>query len=181
MNHAFEIWQTLVRATVDKKHPWRVVAFATQGEGGPNVRNVILRGAQADLNRLLVYTDRRSLKISETLAKPNIALLFWNPRSNSQLRIWATAHPETDAKVVDEKWSRIPEHARQDYATLSAPGEKLLNGKTGHDLDSARQNFVVLNLAVQRMELLVLSREGHTRVGMQLNSQGHWEEQALVP
>lgn len=181
MNHAFEIWQTLVRATVDKKHPWRVVALGTQGADGPNVRNVVLRAAQPDVNRLLIYTDRRSLKIQDLSVKPAAALLFWNPRSQSQLRVWAAAHPETDAALVDQTWSRIPEYARQDYATLSAPGEKLMGGKMEYDLASARHNFVVLNLTVQRMELLVLSREGHRRVGLQLNAQGQWEEQDLVP
>ena len=83
MNHAEEIWKTLVRATVDKKHPWRVVGFSTAGLKGPQVRSVILRAVNTDSHQLVFYTDRRSQKMADIAHDSRVALLFWNPRSNT--------------------------------------------------------------------------------------------------
>ncbi|HEX4856259.1 MAG TPA: pyridoxamine 5'-phosphate oxidase family protein [Limnobacter sp.] len=181
MNHADEIWKTLVRATVDKKHPWRVVGFATAGPNGPQVRSVILRGASESERQLVFYTDRRSQKIVDLALDARVSLLFWNSRSNSQLRVTGVAAEETDPERVAQLWERIPEYSRKDYATLSAPGQVLQDSETGYDMGNARNNFVVLKVEVQSMELLVLQREGHFRIGLELDAEAHWVENRLVP
>lgn len=181
MNHADDIWKTLVRATVDKKHPWRVVGFATTGQDGPQVRSVILRGASESDRRLVFYTDRRSQKISDLAVDARVSLLFWNNRSNTQLRVRGVAVEEVNLDKANLLWERIPEYARKDYATLSAPGQPLESGNSGHDFAKARDNFVVLNVQVQSMELLVLQREGHLRIGFDLDEAGQWLAQHRVP
>ncbi len=181
MNHAEDIWKTLLRATVDKKHPWRVVSFSTSGPNGPAARSVILRGVLAAERRLVFYTDRRSAKMTDLAHCPNVALLFWNPKANTQLRVCGNAFAESSELIVNDLWLRIPDHARKDYATLSAPGHALDSSQSGHDLRAARSNFVVLNVQVEEMEWLSLSREGHQRTLFTLDEAGQWQPQALVP
>jgi pyridoxamine 5'-phosphate oxidase len=181
MNHAEEIWKTLVRATVDKKHPWRVVGFSTSGPTGPQVRSVILRGASTAERKLVFFTDSRSQKMADIAHDNRVALLFWNARNNTQLRVCGNAAPEASELTVNSHWDRIPEFARKDYATLSAPGTALHTAEGGVELSLARANFTVLNVLVEQMELLQLDRNGHIRVMLALNSAGGWMETGLVP
>lgn len=181
MNHAEEIWKTLVRATVDKKHPWRVVGFSTAGQHGPQVRSVILRGADSAKQQLVFYTDRRSQKMADITYDSRIALLFWNARNNTQLRVCGNAAPEASELIVNSLWARIPEYARKDYATLSAPGSLHHGDELAFDWETARLNFVVLNVKVSTLELLELKRDGHKRVSWTADSSTGWVEQTLVP
>lgn len=181
MNHAEEIWKTLVRATVDKKHPWRVVGFSTAGSQGPQVRSVILRGVDTATHSLMFYTDRRSQKMTDIACDPRVALLFWNPRSNAQLRVCGIAAVETSELIVNSLWERVPEYARKDYATLSAPGTVLSGDESACDLETARRNFTLLKVQVHTMELLQLNRDGHLRTGFQIHSNGQWVAHGLVP
>ena len=181
MNHAEEIWKTLVRATVDKKHPWRVVGFSTSGPKGPQVRSVILRAVNTGEHHLVFYTDRRSQKMTDIAHDPRVALLFWNPRSNTQLRVCGKASPEASELIVNSFWLRIPDYARKDYATLSAPGSVLQTSATGVALETARENFVVLNVTVECMEILRLDRAGHVRIAFELNDSNEWTPKELVP
>jgi len=181
MNHAEEIWKTLVRATVDKKHPWRVVGFGTSGPDGPQVRSVILRGVKPAERQLLFFTDSRSQKMADIAHDARVALLFWNPRSNTQLRVCGNAAPEASELIVNGHWERVPDYARKDYATLSAPGTSLDSANSGLDLSAARRNFVVLNVVVQKIELLRLDREGHLRLALAPFTNGEWIEKGLIP
>lgn len=181
MNHAEEIWKTLVRATVDKKHPWRVVGFSTAGPNGPQVRSVILRSVKPAERQLVFFTDSRSQKMVDIAHDARVALLFWNARSNTQLRVCGNALPEASELIVNSHWERIPEYARKDYATLSAPGTALDSASSGFDFSAARSNFVVLNVIVQQIELLQLDREGHVRLAFVPSLNGDWIKKGLVP
>lgn len=181
MNHAEDIWKTLVRASVDKKHPWRVVGFGTAGADGPQVRSVILRAVNTVEHQLVFFTDARSQKMTDIAQNPRVALLFWNARNNTQLRVCGKANPESSELIVNDFWNQIPDYARKDYATLSAPGQLIGSGGLIHDLETARRHFVVLNVKVHSMELLVLKREGHVRMGFEKIDEGTWQEKVLVP
>lgn len=181
MNHAEEIWKTLVRASVDKKHPWRVVGFGTTGHHGPQVRSVILRGVDTAEHSLVFYTDRRSQKMADIDHDPRVALLFWNPRSNVQLRVCGIAAPQASELIVNSLWERIPDYARKDYATLSAPGSAIDTSMPGLAFETARNNFVVLNVLVEHMEMLCLDRAGHVRRAWTRNSHSGWTQTDLIP
>lgn len=180
MNHAVEIWKTLQRACVDKKHPWRLVAFVTASPDGPQSRMVVLRAVQPLDNTMLVYTDSRSGKFADIALQPKVSLLFWNPRSNQQLRVWGSAYPLNDDILVNDHWARVPDYSKQEYASLSAPGTIRGSAQAGLDLASARNNFSVLEITATRMEHLILSREGHQRVLYEFIDQ-QWTPTELIP
>jgi pyridoxamine 5'-phosphate oxidase len=190
--HAENLWKTLSRATADKKHPWRVVALSTTGLDGANSRNIILRAVESQRALFTFYTDLRSGKIADVAHDPRVSLLFWNPRSNEQLRAWGLAHVVVDSVVLDSHWNRIPDYARKDYATLSAPGAVMTDNPKNEpelgsgvvqstlSLDSARKNFRLIQVEIQRMDYLKLDRDGHQRFGLNQDN-GSWVHQALVP
>lgn len=182
MNHAAETWATLVRASVDNKHPWRTPVLCTQGMEGPNARHVVLRKVLPDAATLVFYTDRRSQKMRDLDHCDTVSLVFWNPKSNTQLRVWGTTRVEMDSAQIEQYWARVPDHARRDYATLSAPGSVInTDVDQAHDMSLARQYFTVLSVDVHRMDCLQLSREGHQRWAAERDIQGEWTLQKLVP
>jgi pyridoxine/pyridoxamine 5'-phosphate oxidase len=185
MHSTEDIWRLLVRASVDRRHPWRVVALCTQGAQGPSARNVILRKVLQDTRRLVFYTDARTLKLQEIADCDRVALLLWDPHHRQQLRVWARAFAEADDEVVNRHWTSVPEAAQRDYGTAAPPGTPLANGAEGSfdfNLAQARDHFVVLNVEVAAMELLQLDRTQHQRSRHAWNeASGRWEAEALVP
>ena len=180
-----EIWRELVRASVDRRHPWRVVSFCTQSEeDGPQARSVILRQAKTDERLLLFYTDARTRKLRDLAACPRVALLMWDGPHRRQLRLWGSARRLEDQQAVDLHWARVPEAGQRDYATVLPPGTPLPQGE-GSDADLspavARSQFVVLAVEVDRMEWLELRREGHRRTALNWGPEGAWSAQSLVP
>lgn len=82
------IWVELERAVHDRHHEWRTPVLATiDKDGWPNARTVVLRHADAKLQNLQFYTDRRSPKIAELTHQPAAILVFWSKRLNWQLRV----------------------------------------------------------------------------------------------
>lgn len=179
------VWRELIRAGADRRHPWRVVTFCTQRRDGPAARSVILRQVQADARRLTFYTDRRSQKVGDIAACPQVALLMWDPQHRRQLRIEGVAAVETDPETVVQHWQRVPEAAQRDYASAAPPGAPLTEGSEGDghwNLDAAREHFTVLQVLVNAMEWLELARERHQRVALRWDDSAKaWQEQALVP
>lgn len=181
-----EVWRQLVRAGADRRHPWRVVAFCTQGSERPAARSVILRRVSVGERKLLFYTDARSGKVAELAACPRVALLMWDPGHRQQLRVDGIASLEHDATVVGQHWAAVPEAARRDYAGVSAPGAAASNaaadGSTAIDLATARRHFSVVKVQVQSMDFLQLDRDAHHRGRYDWDGDlGEWRVQPLVP
>lgn len=179
-----ELWQTLVRASVDRKHPWRVVGLSTQGPQGPSSRSVILRKVLPAQRQLVFFTDARTAKIADLAHCERLALLFWNPQHSLQLRIAASAVIETDADTIEAYWNLVPPHAQRDYGSVDAPGSVLLHGDTEDQLDvaTARQHFTVLYAIADSLDVLHLTREKHTRSRHVWSVRtGTWQSDAVVP
>ena len=185
MQTSADIWRHLVRASVDRRHPWRVVAFCTQGKQGPAARSVILRRVQEDHRRLVFYTDRRTDKLRELAACDRVALLCWDAHHRQQLRMSGRAFVEADAAVVERCWAGVPETAQRDYGSMQPPGSPLVtDDAAGEDfnLALAREHFTVLNVEVAELEFLQLEREQHHRWRhVWMTAEGAWQAQPLVP
>lgn len=193
---AESIWKTLTRATVDKKHPWRVVGFCTAGVSGPDSRHVILRSVDSSLCELYFYTDVRSQKVKDLQHNDAVALLFWNPKSREQLRVKGVAEvvgvdgAESAEKNVragelwTKHWAKVPDHAKRDYATVEAPGtvlfggsdilqssEQLQKGGSGFEGTSADSND--FNLALAKENFRVIHVVAQEMDYLRLDREGH--------
>ena len=195
----YEIWQQLLRASVDKHHEWRSPVLVTNGlvtnglvESGivtnepeangqdnwPDARTVILRKVDVATKELVFYTDSRSPKVTQLCANPNAMLVFCSKRLNWQLRIKVTITVKTDGELVKNTWDKVKQSpSAVDYLSLQAPGEILVNS---HNLpDQAHQtkaHFALLIAQVIKIDWLALNRNGHQRAN--INADGF---QSLVP
>jgi general stress protein 26 len=148
------IRQGLVRAVADRHHAWRTPVVSTVSSDGPNARCVVLRAAQSTPFCLRFFTDVRSAKVSELQQDARMHWVFWNPKAQLQLRLSTIVALLQEGDAVDQAWTRVPESARRDYASITGGGV---------DLGLARQHFTLGVATVRRMEYLHLDRSGHSR------------------
>ncbi|MEM9052005.1 MAG: pyridoxamine 5'-phosphate oxidase family protein [Bacteroidota bacterium] len=155
----------LVRGIQKKNHPFREVALVTAGNE-PNARMVILRKVEQDPFRILIYTDFRSEKVQEIAQNPGVAFLLWHPSSKFQLKLKTTASIHHKDELAKSLYVQQPLRSQESYNTANAPGTKinsLKNPRIELRKEFVSTDFVVLSCAVNEMEALQLSRDGHIR------------------
>jgi hypothetical protein len=106
------VWGHLARGVADRKHPARHLTLATLGPEGPELRTLVLRGADRAAATLELHTDAASRKAEQITADPRVALHVWMPKPRLQLRIRALAEiAPGDPAVFD----RLPPEAQVNY------------------------------------------------------------------
>ena len=139
-------WQQLNAAAVDRLHEWRTMALATQGDGEPELRSVVLREAETSARRLVFFTDSRSPKVSQLQAQPRATLLLWSQRLSWQLRLRVHCAVQTDGLDVSSRWARLKlSPAAQDYLSPLQPGTPIERWELDR---GSREHFAVVRAMV---------------------------------
>ena len=179
---AVRISHRLLEACRDPSDPWRLPVLATQGMAGPEARVVVLREISQDKRELVVFSDRRAPKVRQVREVPHVALVFYDHDGPVQLRIrgsaTVTAHPSPDL----ERWSDLTPLQRQNYQSLSAPGE-IIESPPSASLggpETGLENFAVLRISIHSMNWLWLARQGHRRANFD-DANGQWRCQWVIP
>jgi len=155
----------LVRAAHDKRSPlrWPVLATARPENAGASARIVVLRSFQRSTRTAELWTDRRSDKVSELDTCPLATLHFFDRSRMVQMRARGPAQTVTGG----DDWAKALARARQagldDYTTQAAPGTPLGEAGITRQLDLAEENFTLLQVSIETLDWLSLSREGHAR------------------
>lgn len=148
-----QIWAGLARAVRDRHSNWRTPGLATIGtDGAPELRTVVLRGADRAGASLRLFTDARSAKAAQIAREPRVALLFWDPRAQAQLRATGTAQIAGDPKA----FAALPEAARALYAAAPPPGSPI-EAPDAFATESDAAHFAVLKIRLAAFEHLVLA------------------------
>jgi hypothetical protein len=160
-----QIWVELERAIQDRHHEWRTPVLVTVAkEGTPNARTVVLRDADAKLQSLQFFTDRRSPKIFELINQPAAMLVFWSMRLNWQLRVRVEMSVQTTGPQVDTVWERLSQSAAAgDYTSIVAPGDELPVGQVVPDDPKGMHHLAILVAKVLEIDWLEIRRNGHRR------------------
>jgi hypothetical protein len=138
-------------------------------DGLPNARTVVLRGADAGLQSLQFFTDRRSPKITELGQQPTALLVFWSKRLNWQLRVRVRTEIQTAGQQVDTVWKWLSQSAAaSDYLSVNAPGDELAvahaaPGEATDTHQTGAHQLAILIAHVQEIDWLELRRSGHRR------------------
>ncbi|MEM1086862.1 MAG: pyridoxamine 5'-phosphate oxidase family protein [Pseudomonadota bacterium] len=154
-------WNLLGRAVVDKRSPLRWFTFATVSpDGQPEARTVVLREIDRDTRRITLFTDRRALKVAALQANSKTECHFFDSRKMLQFRLSGVASILTDGSRWQALFDKVPDHALGDYSALIAPGT---SGTMDSDSALAADYFTVIDISVQSLDWLSLSRDGHQR------------------
>lgn len=156
-----DTWNALGRAVVDKKSPLRWFTLATVSpDGQPEARTVVLRAIDRATRTLTLYTDRRAAKVAALTANPNAEAHFFDSRKMLQFRLSGTATVLISGLRWQSLFDKLPDYALSDYAALTPPGTP---GPGKVESGLAAQHFTVIDIAVNTLDWLSLSREGHDR------------------
>ena len=175
------IWKTLERATVDKKHSWRYSHLATiDGKNHPQVRMIVLRKVNSERRQLTFFTHYLSPKVEQIQKNPNVSCLFWNTRQNIQLRINGIMEVHYQNSVAAAYRETVPKYRLFEYTNSIPPGTKIRDQERKETDVESNDFFAVLQLQVDFMDWLELGREGHQRIKLTWNDQD-WKGIHVMP
>jgi hypothetical protein len=163
------VWRELGSAVRVKVHGWRTGVLATVdgASGDADARTVVLREFDAESRALFIFTDARSVKAVQVVARPRGTLVLWCPTLGWQLRLRLQLDLATAGLQVSARWARLKmTPAAQDYLSPLPPGAPLgqLDAvlATPAERDS-RNFFAVLEARIHAMDWLELHPLGHRR------------------
>lgn len=155
-----DLFRRLARGVADRRSAFRTPALVTAG----GARTVVLRAWDAPTRTVTIHSDVRAAKIADIRADPLVSLHVWDAGAQLQLRAWGRAHV-TDTATADRAWDALHPGSRASYRAAAMPGTPIADPADVPLLDeaAARQNFSVIIIGLDVMELLHLARDGHRR------------------
>ena len=175
------ITSQFVRAGVDRKSNLKWPVFVTSSdETGVSGRVVVLRRFDPVNQLASIYTDKRSTKIKAISSNNQVELVFFDPKQMLQIRARGSARFHLDGPKKETILDALSDRSLSDYATVMAPGADLLRCEPERAVERARDNFALIEVAIEELDVLSLVRSGHRRVKMQRND-GTYRASWVVP
>jgi pyridoxamine 5'-phosphate oxidase len=167
-------WASVGRGVQDRRSAFHTPVLATQSQGGPQARVLVLRAADAQARTLTFHTDTRSAKLPELAADNRGALTFYDAARKAQVRANGTISVHAGDALSQQRWvAARPSSLRcflgaQPGSVSAQPTSGLPLQVEGREpdlaeLQIAQPHFAVLQFTVQRMEWLHLHTGGQRR------------------
>jgi len=166
------VWSQLSRGVADRRHPARHPTLATLGPDGPELRTLVLRGADRASATLELHTDAASPKAAQIAAEPRVALHVWLPKPRLQLRARARASITAGDPAL---FARLPPQAQANYGG-AVPGSR--PGDTANTAKGDPARFACILCRLTDLDILHLG-EPHIRA-LYRASDG-WQGQWIAP
>ena len=156
---------------------WIQLATVSE-ENEPRLRTVVFRGWDKD-SSMIIFTDRRSEKIGHLKSNPNAEILWLFLKTKSQYRFKGKIHELSDNTNY---WDLLSEKSKSSWF-WGSPGKKI-NPKVKSDIETLStfpksENFVVLNLEIDSVDLLKLEQPVHKRYLWEKSKK--WEKVEINP
>ena len=157
-------------------HPFRTCTLATESNGYPHVRTVVLRDINRNASELFFHSDNRSKKNNHILNNDHTALLFYSQSHKIQVCFNGTAHILTNQDELRQRFNLSKPTSRVCYGFKSMPGTKIPVPKkelleptiyeplTHEKNEFAFTNFSVVKFIAQHCDILYLHHTGHIKI-----------------
>jgi pyridoxamine 5'-phosphate oxidase len=171
----------LENGVTDPNHPFKFVSLATHREREIELRYVVFRKIDQDLN-MFFFTDSRSEKISHLKSNPELALLFYHDSKRVQVRVKGFANIHHLDEVAARFWSEIPVNSQKGYNSERSPGSKIASPELAYQWNEEMDNafFTVIRVEPRSVDVLQLNDMEHIRVSF-LKKERDWQMDWLVP
>jgi len=176
-----QVKNELEKGTTVPNHPFRFASLATHMDREIELRYVVLRKMDMDLN-LYFFTDSRSGKVSHLMGNPELALLFYHDTERVQIRVKGLAKIHHLDEVAAGFWSDIPANSRKAYNSERSPGRRIASPELAYQWNEEMDNvfFTVIKVEPKSVEVLQLNGLEHIRASF-LKREGDWQMGWLVP
>lgn len=172
------IRQELSRATVDRKHPFRLFVFTTVA-GPVASRYVVLREVDRQFN-FFIYTDSRSRKVKDIQNDKTVQCVFFHPRKRVQVVLKGDAYLIKDNDLIQSHWEKVKGDGAKAYTSVQPPGAVIENPTDAYEWhSSSNKYFSLIKIVPSEVEVLQLSGYQHIRAFF--TKSDAWEGQWLVP
>lgn len=140
------IWKKIEKAVQSRHEAWHLVTAGTVRENEPELRTLVLRGADPERNILWMHTDFRSPKCRDIEKSSNGSLLFYDPTDRWQLRLKGTFSLDPSSELSESAWQKTTASARRCYQgpfISGTPSETLSSNMPSEDVapNVGRENF----------------------------------------
>ena len=168
-------FNTLIRASVDKKSEARNVVVSISDGEYPSSRIMVLREVDAKDKSFTFFSDSNSEKCKLIGANPRGSLTVWNRKNNLQIRIRGKFSFEPD---VIRYWNRLGDLAKKSYGNRPGPSMPI---PESWDYDNKPEiaSFTVLKFFANKFDILLLKKEKHVRAVYE--SKDSWKGVWVVP
>lgn len=175
------IWSSLRDGVEHGRHPFHTPALASASGQNPDIRTVVLRGADEKHRTLVCHTDIRSPKVTAFQLNPRAAWLFYDRQAKVQLRILGEVSIHQADDVAAARWEKSSPGSRRCYQAAHAPGAVLARiGDRTAELDEGFDNFAVVSSEVLSIDWLYLQAGGHLRARFEWGGEA-WNGRWLAP
>lgn len=162
-----------------KRHPFKYVTLSTVNQqNAPRSRTVVLREISESLE-CIIFTDSRSVKISDVNSNENACILAYHPKKLMQLRLDGILTTIEDEVELKRLFQKVSENAIKDYTTTLPPGSMIDNPDHVDYVSREENNFRALKFTPYAVEYLRLKRPNHLRAIFK--QEDNWKGQWLVP
>jgi len=178
-----DLFKDLEKATEDRNHPYRFCSLSTtQVDNVPSLRTVVLRKVLPS-KELLIFADYRTPKIQEIKLQSQVALLFYHPKQQLQIRIQAMATIHHQNTLSLQEWSKLGDYAKKDYQTILPPGSDLPLKDQGeiHDPNLGSNFFSIISLKPINIDVLQLGNGRHHQRMIGEMNKGEWLGRKVMP
>ena len=170
-----DTWSMIEKGVRRFNDPFHCPVLGTLVKNGCSQRTVILRSFLLPERMLVCHSDKRSKKVKEIAACPNVSWLFYHPKKKTQIRISGQTTLHTNDEFSDEQWARTSLTSRINYCATDAPGtpakqpisglpDFLINKvPTLVQSEMGRKNFVAIATRIETLDWLALNILGNKR------------------
>lgn len=171
----------LMRGPSEKDHPFRLVPVSTQSAKTIDSRYVVLREVDDSL-KLYFYSDARTDKIRDLRSSERIALLFYHPGLQLQVRVNGVGVLHNQDELSRRHWKNIDDESRRAYTPHLAPGDSIERPSEAYSwpLHAHDRYFTVIKVIPKTIDILQLSGHEHIRALFTKKVDG-WQKQWLAP
>ena len=168
-------FNTLIRASVDKKSDARNVVVSISDGEYPSSRIMVLREVNAKDKSFTFFSDSNSEKCKLIGMNPRGSLTVWDKKNNLQIRIRGKFSFESD---VIRYWNRLGYSAKKSYGNKPCPSMPIPK-RWDYDNKPEISSFTVLKFFANKFDILLLDKEKHFRAVYE--SKDSWKGCWVVP
>ena len=165
----------LVDGISNSLNPYHFFSLSTLNDQKVTSRTIVLRNIDKDPLAIYFNADYRSPKVKQLLSNKQCFVLFYDNKRKIQIRIECEAIINYNNDISKKIWNKTPLQSRKCYMGEYTPSQNL---KEWHpniplkylkkdpeklDSESGYNNFTVIKLIINTLDILELHHDGHIR------------------